>query len=123
MFSQEPEGDTQLAKDSAVRISVSSGPAQVVVPSVAGQSATSASNQLGQLGFTVRTVQQSSSTTPVGDVISTDPGAGTPLPKGATVQIVVSTGPPPTTTSTTTTTTPTTTTSSSSSTTSTTKAP
>ncbi len=119
VFSQEPVGDTQLAKDSSVRITVSSGPTQVTVPSVVGQSATSASNQLGQLGFTVRTVQQSSTTVPVGDVISTDPGAGTPLPKGATVQIAVSTGPPPTTTSTTTTTTPTTTTSSSSTTTTT----
>jgi serine/threonine-protein kinase len=73
---------------------------------VVGLNAASASNQLGQAGFTVSTKSQANVTVPAGNVISTNPTAGTKAAKGSSVEILVSTGPAtPTTPSTTTTTT------------------
>ena len=119
VISQSPAPDVEAEKGSVVEIVVSSGPAQVTIPDLVGQSAAAASNTLGQLGLQVNTQQQSSASVAVGEVISTSPPAGTQVAEGSTVTLVVSTGPPPTTTTTapptTTTTTrpPTTTTSSS----------
>jgi beta-lactam-binding protein with PASTA domain/tRNA A-37 threonylcarbamoyl transferase component Bud32 len=98
VISQDPGAKTQQNKGSVVTIKVSSGVAQVAVPNVLGDDVSSASNQLGQLGFKVTTSQQSSTSVPAGNVISTNPGAGAQLPKGSTVNVVVSSGPPPTTT-------------------------
>jgi serine/threonine-protein kinase len=101
VISQNPTSNTMATKNSIVQITVSSGPAQVEVPSnLIGQNAATASNQLGQLGFKVTTTQQSSTTVPLGSVISTNPAGGTKLAKGATVALVVSSGPAATTTTT-----------------------
>jgi serine/threonine-protein kinase len=117
VISQDPAAGTQQDKRTVVTIKVSSGKAQVTVPNVVGQDATSASNQLGQAGFTVQTTQQASSSVPAGRVISQDPAGGTERPKGSAVSLVVSTGPPPTTSSSTTSSSTTSTTTSSTSTT------
>jgi beta-lactam-binding protein with PASTA domain/tRNA A-37 threonylcarbamoyl transferase component Bud32 len=101
VISQSPTSNTMATKNSIVQITVSSGPAQVEVPNnLNGQNATTVSNQLGQLGFKVTTTQLSSSTVPSGSVISTNPAGGTKLAKGATVALVVSSGPAATTTTT-----------------------
>jgi serine/threonine-protein kinase len=73
---------------------VSSGPEERPVPEVAGRSVAEASNLLGQNGFVVEQTTEASSSVPEGDVIRTEPGAGTPQPKGAVVTLVVSSGPP-----------------------------
>ncbi len=124
VISQSPAPDVEAEKGSVVEIVVSSGPTQVTIPDLVGQSAAAASNTLGQLRLQVNTEQQPSTSVGVGEVISTSPSAGSVVPEGSTVTLVVSTGPPPTTTTTappttttTTTTRPTTTTTSSSSTT------
>ena len=94
---QSPAAGVTVAKRTVVQITVSTGAAKVAVPGgLVGQSATAVSNELGQLGFRVEQQNQSSSTVAAGLVISTNPGAGTELTKGATVTIVVSTGPPAT---------------------------
>jgi beta-lactam-binding protein with PASTA domain len=72
---------------------VSSGPEERPVPEVSGRSLAEASNLLGQNGFTVDSTEQSSSSVPEGSVIGTDPPAGTPQPKGATIVVIVSSGP------------------------------
>jgi beta-lactam-binding protein with PASTA domain/tRNA A-37 threonylcarbamoyl transferase component Bud32 len=112
VISQDPAATTQQNKGSVVTIKVSSGVAQVAVPSVAGGDLASASATLGAAGFKVTSTQQSSTTVAVGTVITTNPAAGTQMAKGSTVQIIVSSGPPATTTTapTTTTTKPATTT-------------
>jgi eukaryotic-like serine/threonine-protein kinase len=101
VFAQDPAAGTMQDKGTVVTIKVSSGLPQVQVPNVVGQDLATASNTLGQLGFQVTSSQQSSTTVAVGRVISTNPAAGTPMPKGSTVDVIVSSGPPPTTTTTT----------------------
>ena len=109
VISQSPSANGKATKNSVVTITVSSGAGEVSIPNVVGLTASTASNQLGQAGFTVTTTSQASSTTPSGSVISTNPTAGTKAAKGSAVAIVVSTGPPASTTSSTTTSTTTTT--------------
>jgi eukaryotic-like serine/threonine-protein kinase len=101
VISQDPAAATQQSKGSVVTIKVSSGVAQVSVPSVAGGDLASASATLGAAGFKVTSSQQSSTTVPAGTVITTNPAAGTQMAKGSTVNVIVSSGPPPTTTTTT----------------------
>lgn len=104
VISQAPAANAKAQKNSVVTITVSTGPGDVTVPNVVGLSQASASNQLGQAGFSVSTTNQSSTTVPAGNVISTNPAAGAKASKGATIAMVISTGPPPTTSSSTTTT-------------------
>jgi len=102
VISQDPAAATQQNKGSVVTIKVSSGVAQVAVPSVAGGDLASASATLGAAGFKVTSTQQSSTTVDAGTVITTNPSAGTQMAKGSTVTVIVSSGPPATTTTTTT---------------------
>jgi serine/threonine-protein kinase len=101
VISQDPAAGTQQSKGSVVTIKVSSGVAQVAVPSVAGDDLAGASATLGAAGFKVTSVQQSSTSVAAGTVITTNPTAGTQMAKGSTVQVIVSSGPPATTTTTT----------------------
>lgn len=110
VINQNPPANAQADKGSVVDLIVSSGPAQVTIPDVQGQDAATASNTLGQLKLQVQTRQESSSSVPIGNVISTNPPAGTEVREGSTVTLVVSSGPAPTTTTTTTAPTTTTTT-------------
>ena len=102
VISQSPSANAKATKNSVVTITVSTGAGDVSIPNVVGLNAASASNQLGQAGFTVTTKSQASATVPAGNVISTNPTAGTKAPKGSSVEILVSTGPAATTTTTTT---------------------
>jgi serine/threonine-protein kinase len=77
---------------------VSTGAGEVSIPNVVGLNAASASNQLGQAGFTVTTKSQANATVPAGNVISTNPPAGTKAAKGSSVEITVATAPATTTT-------------------------
>ncbi len=101
VISQDPAALAQADKGATITIVVSSGVAQVPVPSVAGGDLASASATLGAAGFKVTSTQQSSTTVAAGTVINTNPAAGTIVAKGATVQVIVSSGPPATTTTTT----------------------
>ena len=94
---QTPGPNEEAAKGSEVVLQVSSGPEERPVPDVSGRTVAEASNILGQNGFTVAQTSEASSTVEEGKVIRTDPPAGTPQPKGATVTVVVSSGPPTTT--------------------------
>ena len=93
VISQTPAAQSKAAKNSIVTITVSTGPGDVEVPNVIGLSQASASNQLGQKGFQVTTITQSSTTMAAGNVISTDPTPGTKASKGSTVKLVISSGP------------------------------
>ena len=89
---QDPPGGEQADKGSTITLTVSDGPVSVAVPSVAGLSASQAQRKLQNAGFTVRIRKQSSDTVPSGDSIETLPPEGTPVDRGSTVTLVVSSG-------------------------------
>jgi serine/threonine-protein kinase len=66
----------------------------VPVPDVAGQDVFAANAALGAAGLQVSaTVDTPSDTVPRGRVIGTDPPAGSPVPKGSAVRLLISSGP------------------------------
>jgi beta-lactam-binding protein with PASTA domain/tRNA A-37 threonylcarbamoyl transferase component Bud32 len=106
VISSDPSSGTKAPQGSSVTLTVSSGPANAIVPSLIGQTQIQAGALLQQAGLVVGGVTaQPSSEFADGQIISTSPGPGTSVPPGSSVSIVVSTGPPPATTTTTTTTT------------------
>jgi serine/threonine-protein kinase len=119
VLSTDPASGTKVNQGSTVTLTVSAGPANVVVPSLIGLSQGQAGQTLGAAQLNLGGITSVSSQYPAGEVVSSSPSAGTSVPPGSSVAISVSTGPPATTTTTTTTTLPTTTTTTSSSTTTT----
>jgi serine/threonine-protein kinase len=109
VLSANPASGATVAQGSSVTLTVSSGPANVTVPSLAGLSQPQAGVLLGQAGLNVGNVtSQASNQYSAGLIISSSPGTGASVTPGSSVDIVVSSGPPPTTTTTSTTTTTTT---------------
>ena len=116
VLSSNPTSGSRVPKGSSVALSVSSGPSDVRVPSVIGQTQSGAGNVLGQAGLNVGNITEGySNQYGPGVVISSTPSAGTSVKPGTSVDIQVSQGPPPTTTTTTSTVPPTTTTTTSTS--------
>jgi eukaryotic-like serine/threonine-protein kinase len=97
--SQSPSGGSYVNQGSTVTLftAPSSTTTTVVtkaVPNVSGDQETQACSLLGQAGFTCGTTTQEASSqyTTAGEVISTDPAAGTEEPEGTTVNLAVSNG-------------------------------
>jgi len=94
VISESPVAGTKVNVGSAVNLVVSSGPAQVAVPNVVGQTQAAATTAITGAGLVVGTVTTaSSSTVPSGSVISESPVAGTQVNLGSAVNLVVSSGP------------------------------
>jgi serine/threonine-protein kinase len=94
VIATDPSAGTKLAAGSPVTVLVSSGPAQVRVPSVTGQSQASAEAALTSAGLTVGSVsQQVSEEKSAGTVLSQSPGGGTSLTAGESVNLVVAQAP------------------------------
>jgi eukaryotic-like serine/threonine-protein kinase len=85
-------GGGKVEEGSTVTLSVSSGPAIVAVPSVAGLSEADATKRLEKAGFKVTTMEQYSKAVPRGQVIGTSPAAGTQLSTLQSVTLLVSRG-------------------------------
>jgi serine/threonine-protein kinase len=98
----------QAPRGSAVNLTVSNGVEDVPVPALFQVPEEEAVRRLQESGFQVQRRTEADAQVAAGQVIRTEPGAGTPLRRGSTVTIVVSTGPPPTTAAPTTTSPPTT---------------
>jgi serine/threonine-protein kinase len=92
VISQAQPPNTEVPKGSAIEVVVSSGKNQKAVPDVAGSDLADAANELGQAGFKTKTTREASSSVDEGKVIRTDPTAGTRVPEGDTITIVVSSG-------------------------------
>jgi len=93
VISQTPKAGSELGKNKAVSYTFSRGPDAVTVPTVAGKTAADAKTALEAAGFVVgSTTEDWSDTYTEGQVIRTDPAAGTSAKKGATVNLVVSKG-------------------------------
>ena len=90
---QEPAAETSAKAGDTITYHLSQGAEQVPVPNVMGESQSSATSALQSAGFEVSVTQSSSSSVEKGNVISTNPYAGTSADKGSTVTITVSTGP------------------------------
>jgi len=91
VVSQDPSGG-EAEQGSTVTIVVSTGPGQAEVPDVVGRSEADARAALTSAGFAVA-VEQRPDAAPAGQVIDQSPRGGQ-ADRGATVTIVVSTGPP-----------------------------
>jgi len=98
VIDQMPAPGSRQPKGSTVTLTVSKGVEQIKVPDVRGRTEGDAANALGQAGFRTTTSTEPSDRTPAGSVIRTEPAAGTPLDRNATVSLIVSSGPAPTTT-------------------------
>jgi eukaryotic-like serine/threonine-protein kinase len=93
VIGQDPPGGSQAKKGSTVHLTVSSGPGQAAVPSVAGLGRRAAAKKLTQAGFRVTEEEQFDDNVAKDHVIETRPSEGTPLDKGSQVTLVVSRGP------------------------------
>jgi eukaryotic-like serine/threonine-protein kinase len=90
----DPPPGSRLDSNKPVVLIASSGPQQVPVPNVVGQSQAAATAALKTAGFVVTVNTAASTTVPAGSVISTNPPSGTKRAKGSAVQLVVSSGKP-----------------------------
>jgi serine/threonine-protein kinase len=88
----DPPGGSQADKGTVVKLYVSTGKEQVAIPDVSGQDPVTAANTLGAKDLTTEQVNQPSDTVDDGKVIGTNPPAGTSVPKGSKIQLIVSTG-------------------------------
>jgi serine/threonine-protein kinase len=89
----DPPGGQKAPKGSKVRVNVMSGPQQVAVPSVVGDSLAAATAALHNAGFNVNPTAQDSNA-PQYQVIHQNPSPGSTEPKGSTVDVTFSNGPP-----------------------------
>ena len=92
VISSDPKADTQVPVGSVVTLVVSSGPKQVVVPSVIGEQYANAVSAVKGAGFSV-TKTDVANAAPSGQVVSQSPGGETEAAAGSTVSLTVSTGP------------------------------
>jgi len=81
-----------VAKNSTVKLFVSTGAGKVTVPDVRDETQSVATSQLQGLGFVVDQKPAPNSTAPSGQVVRQNPVPGTALAKGSTVTIYVSGG-------------------------------
>lgn len=92
IISQDLKAGTTVATHSTVYYVISTGVADITVPDVAGKSQTVAETTLKSSGLETKVTQENSDTVPIGDVIRTNPAAGTEVSTGSTVEVVVSLG-------------------------------
>ena len=90
--SQDPLPDTEAPEGSVVELTVSTGPGEAPVPTLAGLPREQAEAQLRDAGFEPRVERSYSDTVPNGRVIATTPPGGTTIERGSTVILDVSRG-------------------------------
>jgi eukaryotic-like serine/threonine-protein kinase len=93
VISTDPTAGTEVLLGSNVTVLVSSGPAQVSVPDVTGESQAAASAALAAAGLKASVSQRETSEGKPGTVISQSPKGGTQAKPGSTVAIVVAQAP------------------------------
>ncbi|HEY3436808.1 MAG TPA: Stk1 family PASTA domain-containing Ser/Thr kinase [Actinotalea sp.] len=89
----DPEGPKQLAKDTEVKVYVSSGADSAAIPDMTNWTQDQAKKELARLGFADPDVTTENSTNVEKDkVTKTDPAAGQTVPLNQTITIYLSTG-------------------------------
>lgn len=89
VVSQSPAPGAVVAAGSTVAISVSKGPAPVLVPDVGGATLSAATSSITESGLVPVSSETSGTAAQVGRVISQEPDPGTAVAKGSQVKIVV----------------------------------
>jgi serine/threonine-protein kinase len=92
VLEQDPDADTRVDPGTTVTIVVSEGKPQVTVPSVIGLRKNAARRELEALKLDV-VLEEKESDVEAGQVIETDPVAGTSVAEGSTVTVYYSDGP------------------------------
>jgi serine/threonine protein kinase len=93
VISTTPAAGSSVGPHSDVTVTVSSGPAALNVPNLAGLSVEAATAQLKQVGLKVGTsTPEDSSTVPQGFVVESTPAAGTSAKSGDVINLMTSTG-------------------------------
>jgi serine/threonine-protein kinase len=95
VIAQSPSPGSYARNGDEIELVVSRGPPPVPVPDVAGKSPEEATAALQAAGFLVAQETPYDETVPAGQVIGTDPKAGTGTPRDSTVKLLVSNGPAP----------------------------
>lgn len=95
VLSQDPDAGEPVGSDDTVTLVVAIG-ADAPVPKVAGSTQAAAIDALAEAQFGTRVTTEPSTKVAEGDVIRTDPKAGTATPTGSVVEVVVSSGAPAT---------------------------
>jgi uncharacterized repeat protein (TIGR03806 family) len=91
VISQNPAAGASVAANSAVNLTVSSGPAATAVPNVVGRTQGTATSTITAGGFVAGTITMTTSATvPSGRVISQNPAAGSSAASGSAVNLTVS---------------------------------
>ncbi len=93
VISQAPSGGVGVKTGSTVTLTISKGEQTGTVPNITKMDITNAQNTLIAAGLVLGSETQANDAAPVGQVISQDPAAGTSLPQGGFVNVVVSKGP------------------------------
>ena len=87
-----PNPGGKVPTGTTIELQVSSGPNLVTVPNVQGASVGDATAQIEVLGLLVTTVEDSSDSVAVGNVISQAPSGGVGVKTGSTVTLTISKG-------------------------------
>jgi serine/threonine-protein kinase len=93
VIAQSPLGDSRVKEGTSITLTYSTGPGNTSVPTIAGDTTAAARAQLRSNGLKVSRITTTSSTNVAqGQVISSSPGAGSSVPNGSSVSLVVSSG-------------------------------
>jgi serine/threonine-protein kinase len=95
VISTAPDGGSLVHEGDTIVVAVSSGPDEVLVPTLVGQTEDQAVQTLNAAGLRLGSVSEEPSAQPAGRVIRSDPGAGTPVARDSQVNLVLSSGPTP----------------------------
>ncbi|MGL4178547.1 MAG: Stk1 family PASTA domain-containing Ser/Thr kinase [Dermatophilaceae bacterium] len=90
---QDPEARAEVSRGVTVTITVSTGPSSVTVPDLKGRTADEARQQLSDLGLQLGEVEEvNDPVTERGVIIDSNPGSGTAVAAGTSVNVRVGTG-------------------------------
>ena len=92
---QSPAAGTDVAKGSAVAITVSTGKANATVPDLSGRTKEQATRALDDAKLTGEYIESFSETVPAGQVVGQAPPAGSEMPVGSVVTVNLSSGKKP----------------------------
>jgi serine/threonine-protein kinase len=93
VLAESPARGSVVKKGTRVRLTVSSGPTTVKLPTVEGLTTAQALAALHRVGLKPTTHPEANASVPAGRVISTVPTAGSPVSPGGPVIVNISTGP------------------------------
>ena len=93
IITSDPEPGASVAKNSQVKVTISTGPQKLAVPDVTGMTQNQARDALKQAGLTVGNVTTEDDPSQDKDkVLRTDPAVGTEVKEGDTVALVLASG-------------------------------